>query len=82
MVPDPQLRQDVGKELSWDASNVTVTAMNGAVTLSASVRNYYAKYEAERIAKRVCVHGRAADRQQYCFRPAHLHSCRSFGSAH
>ncbi|WP_454621934.1 BON domain-containing protein [Bradyrhizobium cenepequi] len=57
MTTDLQLRQDVEKELAWDpkvsADNVAVTAKNGAVTLSGSVRSYYDKYEAERITKRI-----------------------------
>lgn len=57
MSTDMQLRQDVERELSWDpgldARNVAVTAQSGVVTLTGHVKSYYAKMEAEGIAKRV-----------------------------
>ena len=57
MKRDSQLRLDVLDELKWqpavDASQINVTAHNGAVALTGSVSRYAEKMEAERIAKRV-----------------------------
>jgi osmotically-inducible protein OsmY len=57
MKTDMELRQDVERELSWDpkveASDIAVTAKNGVVTLTGRVRNFFQKWEAEGVAKRV-----------------------------
>lgn len=57
MKTDLSLRQDVESELAWspqvDASDVAVTARDGAVTLSGKVKSYFEKCEIERIAKQV-----------------------------
>src|ERR1700704_1633134 len=57
MKSDSELERDVKKELQWnpdlDASDIAVSARNGAVTLTGFVRSYPDKYEAETAAKRV-----------------------------
>ena len=51
------LRTNVENALAWapniDASRIGVAANDGAVTLSGQVPSYYARTEAERVAKRV-----------------------------
>jgi osmotically-inducible protein OsmY len=57
MKSDSELERDVKEELQWnpdlDASDIAVSARNGAVTLTGFVRSYTDKYEAESAAKRV-----------------------------
>ena len=57
MRTDLELRQDVERELAWDpkvdASTIAVTAKNGVVTLTGQVRNFWARWEAEGVTKRV-----------------------------
>jgi osmotically-inducible protein OsmY len=57
MKTDMELGQDVEKELAWnpkvDASNITVTAKNGVVTLTGRVQNYATKCEAESVVKHI-----------------------------
>jgi osmotically-inducible protein OsmY len=57
MKTDMELRQDVEKELAWnpkvDASDITVTAKNGVVTLTGRVRNYATKCEAGNVVKHI-----------------------------
>jgi osmotically-inducible protein OsmY len=57
MKTDMELGQDVEKELAWnpkvDASNITVTAKNGVVTLTGRVQNYANKCEAESVVKHI-----------------------------
>jgi osmotically-inducible protein OsmY len=57
MKTDIELRQDVEKELAWnrkiDASNITVAAKNGIVTLTGRVQNYATKCEAESVVKHI-----------------------------
>ena len=54
---DSELERDVKEELRWnpdlDATDIAVSAHNGAVTLTGFVRSYKDKYEAEGAAKRV-----------------------------
>ena len=68
MKPDDELRRDIELELQWDpsvdASNIGVSGKNGVITLTGQVSNYYEKWRAERIAKRVAgVAGLANDLQ-------------------
>jgi len=57
MKSDSELERDVKEELQWnpdlDASDIAVSARNGAVTLTGFVRSYTDKYEAESAAKRI-----------------------------
>jgi osmotically-inducible protein OsmY len=57
MKSDSDLQHDVIEELEWDpsidASKIGVTARDGVVTLTGSVRIYADKMEAERIAKSI-----------------------------
>jgi hypothetical protein len=57
MKSDSELERDVKEELKWnpdlDATDIAVSAHNGAVTLTGFVRSYTDKYEAERATKRV-----------------------------
>lgn len=57
MKTDMQLRQDVEKELAWnakiDASKITVTARNRGVTLTGVVRDYASKCEAGCVVKHI-----------------------------
>jgi hypothetical protein len=57
MKSDSELERDVKEELRWkpdlDATDIAVSAHNGAVTLTGFVRSYTDKYEAESAAKRV-----------------------------
>jgi osmotically-inducible protein OsmY len=57
MKTDVGLRQDVERELVWDpkidASNITVTATNGVVTLTGRVRSYLDKWEVANLVKRI-----------------------------
>ena len=57
MKSDGELERDVKEELRWnpdlDASDIAVSARNGAVTFTGFVRSYRDKYEAESAAKRV-----------------------------
>jgi osmotically-inducible protein OsmY len=57
MKSDSELERDVKEELQWnpdlEASDIAVSARNGAVTLTGVVRSYTDKYEAESAAKRV-----------------------------
>jgi osmotically-inducible protein OsmY len=57
MKTDLELRQDVERELAWDAkihaNEIAVTAKNGVVTLTGRVANFFDKWEAEGVAKRV-----------------------------
>ena len=57
MKTDAQLKDDVMEQLRWDptvtASNITVTAHNGVVTLSGAVPHYAEKGAAERATQRV-----------------------------
>jgi osmotically-inducible protein OsmY len=57
MKTDMELRQNVEKELAWnpkiDASNITVAAKNGVVTLTGRVQNYATKCEAESVVKHI-----------------------------
>ncbi len=54
---DDELRRDVEMELRWDpsvdASNIGVAGKNGVITLTGQVSNFFEKWRAERIAKRV-----------------------------
>jgi osmotically-inducible protein OsmY len=57
MKTDDELRRDVETELHWDpsiqAGDIGVAGKNGVITLTGRVSNYYEKWQAERIAKRV-----------------------------
>src|ERR1700676_5357830 len=57
MKSDSELERDVKEELRWkpvlDATDIAVSAHNGAVTLTGFVRSYTDKYEAESAAKRI-----------------------------
>jgi osmotically-inducible protein OsmY len=57
MRTDDELRRDVEMELRWDpsvdASNIGVAGKNGVITLTGQVSNFFEKWRAERIAKRV-----------------------------
>lgn len=57
MTTDIDLRRDVIAELEWepsiDAAHIGVTACDGVVTLTGSVKSYSEKLTAERVAKRV-----------------------------
>ena len=57
MKSNSELERDVKEELKWnpdlDATDIAVSAHNGAVTLTGFVRSYVDKYEAESAAKRV-----------------------------
>ena len=57
MKTDSELRRDVEMELRWDpsvnASDIGVAGKNGVITLTGQVSNYYEKWRAEQIAKRV-----------------------------
>src|ERR1700730_10993427 len=57
MKSDSELERDVKEELQWnpdlDASDIAVSARNGAVTLTGFVRSYTDKYEAESAATRI-----------------------------
>ncbi len=57
MKSDGELERDVKEELRWnpdlDATDIALSAHNGAVTLTGFVRSYRDKYEAESAAKRV-----------------------------
>jgi osmotically-inducible protein OsmY len=57
MKTDNELRRDVEMELRWDpsvvASDIGVAGKNGVITLTGQVSNYYEKWRAERVAKRV-----------------------------
>src|SRR4030081_3093795 len=57
MKSDSELERDVKEELRWkpdlDATDIAVSAHNGAVTLTGFVRSYTDKYEAESATKRV-----------------------------
>src|ERR1700731_2694386 len=57
MKSDSELERDVKEELrgnpDLDATDIAVSAHNGAVTLTGFVRSYTDKYEAESAAKRV-----------------------------
>jgi osmotically-inducible protein OsmY len=57
MKTDVELRQNVEKELAWNpkinASNITVAAKNGVVTLTGRVQNYATKCEAESVVKHI-----------------------------
>src|ERR1700687_3573138 len=57
MKTDNDLRRNVETELQWDPSvdarDIGVAAKNGVITLTGQVSNYYEKWRAERIAKRV-----------------------------
>jgi osmotically-inducible protein OsmY len=54
---DPKIQQDVTNELNWDprvdSELVSVTVVNGDVTLSGSVPHFYEKYNAEQAVRRV-----------------------------
>ena len=54
---DSQLHSDVVSELEFEPSihmeNISVAALNGNITLSGSVPNYFEKWNAERAVKRV-----------------------------
>jgi osmotically-inducible protein OsmY len=57
MRSDIDMKRDVEAELRWnpdiDATDITVAAKNGVVTLNGFVRSYAQKSEAEQTAKRV-----------------------------
>ena len=57
MKTDEQLKNDVMAELRWEptvtASDISVSAKNGIVTLSGSVPHYAEKWAAERATQRV-----------------------------
>lgn len=57
MKTDNELRRDVEMELQWDPSvearDIGVAAKNGVVTLTGQVSNYFGKWQAEKIVKRV-----------------------------
>jgi osmotically-inducible protein OsmY len=57
MKSDGELERDVKEELRWnpdlDATDIALSAHNGAVTLTGFVRSYRDKYEAESAAKHV-----------------------------
>lgn len=57
MISDLQLQHQVAQELEWepgvDAARVGVTARDGVITLTGTVRTYLEKLAAERAAKRV-----------------------------
>jgi osmotically-inducible protein OsmY len=57
MKTDTQLQKDVMEELKWEpcitASEIGVSAANGVVTLSGTVRTYAEKWAAEQAAQRV-----------------------------
>jgi osmotically-inducible protein OsmY len=57
MKTDNELRRDVERELQWDPSvdarDIGVAAKNGVVTLTGQVANYFGKWQAEQIVKRV-----------------------------
>jgi len=57
MKKDTDLRRDVVDELEWepsvDAAQIGVTAHDGVVTLTGTVKSYSEKLTAERVAKRV-----------------------------
>jgi osmotically-inducible protein OsmY len=52
-----ELQRDVQNELNWESSIITgeigVTAMDGVITLTGTVPNYFEKMEAEHVAGRV-----------------------------
>ena len=57
MKTDQQLREDIIAELEYDPSietkKISVATLNGIVTLSGSVPNFYEKWSIERAVKRV-----------------------------
>ena len=57
MKTDNELRRDVERELQWDPSvdarDIGVAAKSGVVTLTGQVANYFGKWQAEQIVKRV-----------------------------
>lgn len=57
MKTDLQIQKDVAEELSWDPSihesEIAISAKNGVVTFTGTVRSYAEKYAAERAAERV-----------------------------
>ena len=57
MRPDSDVRHDVAAELRWspqiDETDIAVKVNDGVVTLTGFVRNYFEKYHAEMIAKRI-----------------------------
>jgi osmotically-inducible protein OsmY len=57
MKTDNELRRDVERELQWDpsvnAGDIGVAAKSGVVTLTGQVANYFGKWRAEQIVKRV-----------------------------
>ena len=57
MRSDSEIERDVKEELQWDpdldATDISVSAKKGVVTLTGFVRSYTDKYEAEAAAKRV-----------------------------